>query len=196
MDNLELPRIHIVPKTGEEAFHSRKQPLEPQLKLSDFWRWAFSDLVDNMFRGRLAEFYVASALGRLGCLHNSTGCHDVTYNGITIQVKSSAYLQSWFQKTYSEIRFDIEPKLAFNPDTNAFEGVAGRHSTLYVFCLLETMDKGSLDPMDLIQWMFYVLRADKLPNTNSIGLNALRALKPAEARYHTLKKTIEECGMA
>ena len=32
--------------------------------LSDFWRWAFSDLRDSTVRGVLAEFIVAAALGR------------------------------------------------------------------------------------------------------------------------------------
>ncbi len=30
--------------------------------VSDFWRWAFSDLRDNTVRGVLAEFIVAAAL--------------------------------------------------------------------------------------------------------------------------------------
>jgi hypothetical protein len=32
--------------------------------VSDFWRWGFSNLTDNTTRGVLAEFLVASALGR------------------------------------------------------------------------------------------------------------------------------------
>jgi hypothetical protein len=194
MDNLELPRLIIAQKTGEEPFHRHKQPLEPPLKLGDFWRWGCSDLVDNMFRGRLAEFYVASALRCLDTLQNAWGCHDVTYKEkITIQVKCSGYLQGWFQKTFSDIKFDIKPKLSWNPNTNAYEGIAARHSTLYVFCLHEHKDKATLDPMDVAQWVFYVIRADKLPKTNSIRLKALRALQPAEARYHTLRETIEQC---
>ena len=30
----------------------------------DFWRWAFSDLIDNTQRGVLAEFLVYSSLNR------------------------------------------------------------------------------------------------------------------------------------
>jgi hypothetical protein len=32
--------------------------------VSDFWRWAFSDLRDNTVRGVVAEFIVAAALDR------------------------------------------------------------------------------------------------------------------------------------
>jgi len=31
--------------------------------LRDFWAWAYSDLIGNTERGRLAEFIVAMALG-------------------------------------------------------------------------------------------------------------------------------------
>jgi len=35
----------------------------------DFWRWAFSDLRDNIVRGVLAEFLVAAAVGRTETRH-------------------------------------------------------------------------------------------------------------------------------
>ena len=31
----------------------------------DFWRWAFSDLIDNTQRGVMAEFLVHSSLNRI-----------------------------------------------------------------------------------------------------------------------------------
>ena len=196
MAEVELPRLQAKPMTGEEVFHKSHEALEPRLKLYKFWQWACSDLVDNLFRGSPAEFYVASALDSLHhCLRDGSGCHDITtQTGITIQVKSSAYLQSWFQNAYSRIEFDIAPKKSWNPNTNAFEGVPQRHSAIYVFCLLEHKDKSTLDPMDLDQWVFYVIPTKELPSRNSLTLTALLALGPTEARYQTLKQAIEDCA--
>ena len=63
MNENELPQLLVTPKTGEEQFHRSGHPLERKKFLHEFWRWGGSDLVDNTFRGWLAEFIVASALG-------------------------------------------------------------------------------------------------------------------------------------
>ena len=56
-----FPAVECHRKTGTEPFltsgtHSRAS-------LLDFWQWAYSDLLGNPNRGRLAEFIVARALG-------------------------------------------------------------------------------------------------------------------------------------
>ena len=62
----------------------------------DFWRWAFSDLRDNTARGVLAEFLVASALGRTDTRRKGWDNFDVqTATGVRVEVKASGYLQSW-----------------------------------------------------------------------------------------------------
>lgn len=195
----QLSRLVVKRKTGQEPFHIDGRPLEHQLSLLDFWQWACSDLVENTFRGALAEFYVASALGCLDCLRDSLSCHDlITKDEVTIQVKSAAYLQSWYQKTYSAIRFDIEPKMAFDANTGVSEKVAKRHSTLYVFCLNNHKDKTTLDPLNLDQWIFYVmptkLLEEKVPALKQLSLDMLLKLGPSESSYQSLKKTIEGCA--
>ena len=74
--------------------------------VADFWRWAFSDLRDNTTRGILAEFLVAKAVGdrapaadRMGQLRRQAP------DGTAIEVKCSAFLQSWTQKRHSELVF-------------------------------------------------------------------------------------------
>jgi hypothetical protein len=74
-----------------------------------------SDLIDNITRGRLAEFIVASALGiSIDGVRDSWAAWDLTIPDplIRIEVKSSAYLQSWFQKSYSNVTFATPKTLA------------------------------------------------------------------------------------
>jgi hypothetical protein len=58
----------------------------------------------------LAEFIVATALGVADQLRNDWGPYDLlTPDGIKIEVKSPAYLQSWHQENFSTITFGIHP---------------------------------------------------------------------------------------
>jgi hypothetical protein len=198
MDGNELPQLLATLKTGEEQFHRSGHPLERQNTLNEFWRWAGSDLVDNTFRGWLAEFIVASALGLTEGIRDSWGVHDLimTSPKLTIQVKCSAYLQSWLQGKYSDISFDIKPKRAWNPATGKLEGPPKRHSDIYIFCIHQHKDKHSVDPMDLDQWVFYVLRTqtldEKFPEQKKLPLSSLLALQPLKANYQTLKPQIDQ----
>ena len=69
------------------------------LRLLDYWRWSGSVLLDNTARGILAEFLIAAALG----LHDKEPrrewdeCDIRMESGTSIEVKSSAYVQSWKQ---------------------------------------------------------------------------------------------------
>jgi hypothetical protein len=87
------------PLTGSESFG------DSGIYVADFWRWAFSDLRENIVRGVLAEFLVAKAVGDPSPLRHAWDNYDVTTpDGTRIEVKSSAYLQSWRQRTHSRPR--------------------------------------------------------------------------------------------
>ena len=76
----------------DDAFHGL------DAAVSDFWRWAFSDLRDNTVRGVLAEFIVAAALGRTATRRKGWDNYDVqSDSGVKVEVKASGYLQSWAQ---------------------------------------------------------------------------------------------------
>ena len=77
--------------------------------LLDFWLWAASDLVGNTNRGRLAEFIVARAVGLgRGDVRSEWDVVDVlTPTGTKVEVKSAAYVQSWFQNKLSNIQFVV-----------------------------------------------------------------------------------------
>lgn len=64
-----------------------------------------SDLVSNATRCRLAEYIVARALGiSTAGVRDEWAAYDlITPDGIRIEVKSAAYLQSWRQTALSKV---------------------------------------------------------------------------------------------
>ena len=127
--------------------------------IGDYWQWAYSDIIGNTDRGALAEYIVAIALGTTAPARNCWAPYDLeTPTGIRVEVKSSAYLQSWFQKRPSSPGFGIRKTLAWDPATNEYDQEKRRHADVYVFCLLaHQKDKATLNPLDLAQWEFYVV---------------------------------------
>ena len=176
---LKYPPLTFKPRTGTERLHVAGNLTD--ICLHHFWQWAVSDLVENTTRGRLAEFIVAQALGLETSVRDSWAPYDLmTPEGVRIQVKSCAYLQSWAHDKLSAIRFDIRPKRVWDSNTNVYNEAPARHADVYVFHLLHHHNKGTLDPLDLSQWTFYVLPTTMLdaavPGARSISLRKLLML--------------------
>jgi hypothetical protein len=172
--NLEKHPVTL--KTGNEPLSDTGETL------LDFWKWNGSDLVSNATRGRLAEFIVASALGiDLTIPRDEWSAWDLTSSeGIKIEVKSAAYLQSWSQSSLSKISFSIRPARAWDGSSGEFAATPSRQSDIYVFCLLKHQEKETLDPLNLDQWEFYVVSTAAINgyqrSNSSITLNSLRSL--------------------
>ncbi|MCD6435576.1 MAG: hypothetical protein J7L15_04245 [Clostridiales bacterium] len=175
-----LPKIPIKLKNGDENFTFDNKKLN--LELIDFWRWSVSDIESNATRGHLAEFIVATALDiDLTIPREEWNLYDlISPVGLKIEVKCSAYLQSWAQSDYSTISYSIKATHALDPTTNKYDEVAKRHVDIYVFCLLKHKDQNTLDPLNLDQWEFYVLPVKEINNyersKTSITLNSLKKL--------------------
>ncbi|MFN0174046.1 MAG: hypothetical protein ACKVU0_05310 [Saprospiraceae bacterium] len=176
----ELGQIIPLPKTGKEHLTFQDQPLDT--RLLDFWRWSMSDLVSNATRGIFAEFIVAQAMD---ISHDSIRDEWAPYDlispeGIKIEVKSAAYLQSWAQHDFSKIGFSIAPARFWNPQTNEYSSTPGRSSDVYVFCLLKHKESETLNPLKLDQWVFYVvptvLLIERFPTVKSLGLKSLEKI--------------------
>lgn len=187
---MNLPEIKTTRKTGDEVFCYGDKELT--FNLIDFWQWANSDLVSNTARGILAEYIVAKALG-LGKddVRIEWNPYDlVTDTGIRIEVKSSAYIQSWDQEGYSKIQFSIKKTRTWDPKTNQIDNKPTRSSDVYVFALLVHKDQGTINPMDLSQWEFYVIPTKILnelkKKQNSITLSSLINLSGRPIKYFQL----------
>jgi hypothetical protein len=188
-----FPRLPVKRKSGDERFHHSGQALG--FTLHQFWQWFASDLANNVIRGVLAEYIVAHALGVANGLRESWAPYDLLSEGIKIEVKSAAYLQSWYHAGYSKIEFSIGPTKEYNPDTNKLAKESKRQADIYVFCLLNHKDKETLDPLDLDQWEFYILPAsvlnEKILLQKKIGLASLLRLEPCKARYDEIATCVK-----
>ena len=65
-----------------------------------------------------------------------------------------------------------------------------------MFCLLKHKNQKTLNPLDLNQWIFYILETEELNNNVSeqktIGLKSLLKLHPIECTYSQLKNAVEK----
>lgn len=187
---------HIEPnrKTGEESFVSGED--RRNFSLLDFWQWSVSDLVSNATRGILAEFIVARALGvrTSNEIRGDWDTYDLdTPEGIKVEVKSSAYVQSWGQKAFSNPSFRIGKTYGYDPRTGEYTKDRRRWADVYVFALLKHREKLTINPLDLDQWAFHAISASILDevkeDAKSISLNAVAELADAVA-FDDLKTAV------
>jgi len=183
-------------RNGSEPFHIGEVPLDRTV--AHFWRWAASDLVGNTFRGWLAEYIVAVDLRVDTKPRNDWEAYDLTFAGLKIEVKSSAYIQSWSQVRLSRPTFSIRPARAWDPDTNEFLPDIKRHSDVYVFALQHHQDQASLDPLDFSQWTFFVVPTSAIntrhPTQKSIGLASIKELGATGVSFGQVRAAVSAVG--
>jgi hypothetical protein len=188
-----LEKRPVILKNGDEPLSTAGKTL------LDFWRWNGSDLASNATRGRLAEFIVASAMNiDLSVPREEWSAWDLTSpEGIRIEVKSAAYLQSWTQQNLSRIVFSIRPSRSWDASSGEFTEKSQRMTDVYVFCLLKHQKKSTLDPLNLDQWEFYVLPTGELNSYtrsgSSITLKSLQKFCEA-IPYSRLREKILTSG--
>ncbi len=167
-------------KLGKEYLLFKSKKIS--FKLNDFWRWSVSNLMSNATRGRFAEFIVATATNiNLDTPREEWAAYDlITPDNIKIEVKSAAYIQSWYQDHLSNISFSIKPSFYWDAETNKQSKTKGRYVDVYVMCLLFNKNQKDIDPLNLDQWKFYVLSVDEVNNYKrsqlSITLKSLESL--------------------
>jgi hypothetical protein len=186
---MEQKAISPKRKTGRELFiYNRKKQ---KVALLDFWKWADSDLIGNTARGALAEFIVAMALKQHKGIRMTWNTFDLlSKEKMKIEVKSSAYIQSWYQKDFSKPAFSIRPAREWNPETGQLAKEQKRHADIYVFALLKHLEKATINPLDLNQWTFFVISTKRLPAAKSVSLEKLQFMQPTECSYKRLRKYI------
>ncbi|KAA0597206.1 hypothetical protein J2848_000350 [Azospirillum lipoferum] len=152
----------------------------PTGTITDFWRWAYSDLMSNTTRGVFAEWMVARLLGlSTPQRFEWDACDLVTPEGVRIEVKCGAYRQRWHtHHPSSRIVFSGLRARTWSADTGIFTSKRSFNADLYVFCVQTETDMARWDAFDLDQWRFYLLRRDEVMklNQDSVGLVTLRRL--------------------
>jgi hypothetical protein len=192
----DLGKMAVVRKTGKEQFHSNGRALD--YDLLSFWEWSMSDLVSNATRGVIAEYIVARALGLAKMdIRDEWAAYDLqTPSGIKVEVKSAAFVQSWYQKRYSTIQYNVPKTRLWDADNNLQSNESRRQADVYVFAFLSHMDKASIDPLNINQWRFYVLPTSALDtrtrSQHSITLKSVENLSDRAVGYEELRAAVEE----
>ncbi|MDR1020170.1 MAG: hypothetical protein LBL73_05380 [Synergistaceae bacterium] len=180
-------------KTGDEHFYYDRTP--SGFLLNDFWRWHSSDLLNNTLRGALAEFIVAKALGiKTDEVRPGWEPYDLLFCSMwRIEVKASAYVQSWSQKSNSVLRFTIRPTHTWTPESG-YAGEILHQSDMYIFCVLDERNPEIADPLILDQWSFYpALTAELreiLADQKTAGLNTILRLCPERFDFGSLRDAV------
>lgn len=183
----------IIPqrRTGDE-------PLPKDATLLHFWQWMGSNLVSNTVRGALGEYLVALAVGAADTMdgvQEEWVSYDVqSPDGVKIEVKTSAYIQTWYQPKLYPPRFGIAPRTAWEAATNSWTTEKERWADVYVFCLHHHQDQNTVNPLDLSQWTFYVLPTATLDRAvgsqQSIGISNLLRIGAQAVSYDGLRPAI------
>ena len=193
--NKSLDSIKIEYKKGTEIFRENDSNLP--FALLDFWQWFGSDLINNTTRGFLAEFLVAKALNNTETPRVEWDAYDAeTEDGITVEVKSASYIQTWKQKKYSKISFGVAKTKAWDAENNTHSDKKKRQADVYVFCLLNHNNQETLNPMDLSQWSFFIISTNRLDkeigDQKNIGLKRLKKVGAVEVKYKGIEKAVTE----
>jgi hypothetical protein len=194
----ELGPLSIFRRTGAERFRCEDEDLG--FDLLSFWQWSTSDLVSNATRGVLAEYIVARALGlQAEGVRNEWAAYDLqTEDGVKVEVKSAAFVQSWHQESLSLIQFRVRKTQAWDPETNLRTQERRRQADVYVFALLAHQDKHSIDPLNVGQWQFYVLPTSDLDarqrSQYSVTLKSLQHLCGSPVGYGKLAEAVNRAA--
>ncbi|MDN6281723.1 MAG: hypothetical protein L0J74_00135 [Corynebacterium sp.] len=193
------PDLVPTPKDGGEPI--RDEHGVPRGNLLGFWRWAYSQTLDNALRGVLAEYLVGLSLG--GPDRDARVEWDpydlTTPDGIKVEVKSTAYLQSWAQERKSTLAFNIPETYAWDPATARYAATRARQADVYVFCVFTAVDLKTADPLDLAQWDFYVAPTSRvneaLGGQKTVTLTSLNSrLTPEKVTFTGLADAVRRSG--
>jgi len=108
----------------------------------------------NSARGYLAEFIVAKALGMNNLSRVEWDSYDIPYGDIILEVKSSAYLQSWDQRKRSVIQFSGLKGTRWHPRGGLDPAGPRYNAMVYVFCVQTAQEHDEYEQLQPGQWEF------------------------------------------
>lgn len=158
------------PLNGDERFVGFDAVVE------DFWRFAIPDLLVNNVRGWLAEYLVWRALGVEQPRRIEWDAFDIEWEGIRLEVKSSAYLQAWEQKKLSNLLFTGLAARYWPLDGVTIAETATYNADVYVFCANTAAAHDEYNALDLGLWHFTVLSRVSVERIGQKSLTWAKAL--------------------
>ncbi|MCQ4209944.1 hypothetical protein [Streptomyces longispororuber] len=163
--------------------------------VADFWRYCVPNLMTNTSRGLLAQFLVHTALGST-TQPDEWDCYDVAgEDGLRVEVKASAYLQSWEQRELSWISFSVDKRRPWT-DGIGFADEATYNADVYVFALHTAIRHAEYDPLVVSQWEFYAASRAAIADLNqkSAGLATVRRIAQGPVGFDDLGDLIRSVG--
>lgn len=181
--------------SGNERFSLEGKELNTSVL--DFWRWAYSELSDNVERGVLAEFIVKAAIAYKG-LDTNQGFrwwhpYDLTGpGGLRLEIKSVA--RSFARGDQKDkMVFGIAPTSLHSDYLDSYSNEKARHSDVFIFCIWNLREPNQ-DPTILDDWEFYVLAThvinEKFKDQKTLSYKALLALEPIHCGFAELRDAI------
>lgn len=169
--------------------------------VGDFWRWAYSDALSNRNRSIFAEFLVGAALGAVGRPRQEWTATDLEWEGLKIEVKSSAACQSWAQKRPFRISFSVRKAMGWDAETGESAEAATRSADVYVFCHFTETDSAEAhrSVLDARKWDFHVVSMVKidaeLGEAKSVSLKGVQRVAE-RCGVGELRTTVRRVGRA
>lgn len=190
---MKYPIIEQVSYSGTECIKNANG--NTIATLSDFWKWAHSDLINNTERGVFAEYLIACALNIQSDIRISWRKYDlITKEGIKIEVKTAGYLQTWGHDKLSNITFGIQETYGWNEINNTYDTDKKRQADIYVFCVHKHTEQETINPLDITQWDFYLISTKKLNekvnHQKSISLAGLLKIGAKKCAYELIYEKI------
>lgn len=173
--------------TGAELFEGL------DATVGEFWSWAFSDLRDNTTRGVLAEFLVAKAVGGSDGVRVGWDNYDVTApDGTAIEVKCSAFLQSWAQKEHSKLSFGRLRAREFDASINEYSIDAKVRADVFAFAVQTQLDPAAYDMLDMAHWEFWVVDGSTISEQvgKTVGIRWVQQHGVGPLRHEALAQAI------
>ncbi len=179
---------------GNETFFGNG--LSSEVILTDFWRWAYGDFLNNIHRAVLAEFIVAIGLGITKNpgeeVRKQWRPYDLlTQEGWRVEVKCASYVQSWECRHPDHVSYRIAPsRMPAETGDIRDEDPQQWNCDVYVFVLYKA-ESPEEDPLNLDLWEFRILKTATLnaerPNQKTITLPSLQSLDPIVCDFSGLK---------
>lgn len=137
-------------------------------------------LVTNVLRGHVAEAIIALALEPewSWCSADYAGWDFERADGLRLEVKQSATMQSWSTGKPSKAIFDVAARTGYWEAGTEWIAKAGRPAHLYVFAH-HGIYGDDADHRDPSQWGFYVVPSHALPDVKKLGLATISTLTSA-----------------
>lgn len=167
---------------------------EMNFGIIDFWKQKYSNIY-NM-QEVIAEFLVEKALG-LDKSFNSDywTLYDISYRNYRIEIKETGYYHPWNENGKISLQRTFGITMANSKyEEKEIENKFERQNDIYVFCLNTGNTKETSNPMNINNWLFYIVPTsvinEQCGNNKTISLNRVKELAK-EVQYDKIKETID-----